>query len=183
MTGHGQSSKGKNGQSRRPNPRVTHFPVSVIGGNEHQDEEAPLRRTAPLHHQSGHTHSPASLSATSGEKMNQLADFENRKSLNRAITRWSMTRSPDPPIAQSLRMTVQRAGRRRARVNQQSKGSIANRKSKMTRRPNLLRDAPKGDDKWRVTRKGKTQGRKGGQSRRPNPRVTHYPTSVIGSVR
>jgi hypothetical protein len=62
-------------------PGRPHFPVSVIGGSGHRDEGGPCRRPASGQdiYRAAHT-SPCRLSAVSGEKVNQVADFENHKS-------------------------------------------------------------------------------------------------------
>jgi hypothetical protein len=51
---------------------------------------------------------------------------------------------------------------------------------KMDIRHSLNEPMKRGQDQWRVTRKGKTPGRKDGDTGDPGPRVTHFPASVIG---
>jgi hypothetical protein len=62
-------------------PGPPHSPTSVIGGNDHRDEEGQFRRAAPDQeiHPAVHT-PPVRLSAGSGEKMNQFAELGNHKS-------------------------------------------------------------------------------------------------------
>jgi hypothetical protein len=51
--------------------RVTHSPISVIGGNEPQGEERQIGQRRPIP-KPGRTHSPHRLSAVSGERMNHI---------------------------------------------------------------------------------------------------------------
>jgi hypothetical protein len=85
---------------------ASHTPhLSVIGRCEHQDEEECQRRTTTVAiERAAHT-TPHRLSAVSGERMNQLADFENRQSpiANRKITR--LPNLPCLTLFDSLRHT------------------------------------------------------------------------------
>ena len=92
----------KIGQGRLPNPIVTHFPTSVIGGSERQDEGHNCDKGhAPTFDPVAHTPSYRLLEGL-GEKMNQLVDCGSRTSKceirKSKFANHPINRSPDGPM-------------------------------------------------------------------------------------
>jgi hypothetical protein len=75
-----KSDGGKAGGGDNMPPHGTHYPISVIGSGKPQDEERMPSGCHELTITSAARTTPHRLSAVSGEKMNQFADFRNRKS-------------------------------------------------------------------------------------------------------